>query len=220
MKRKINLFTALLFIAMSLQVQAEVGVLMQTTMGDIELSLDEQNAPLTVANFIEHVNSGYYQGTIFHRVIKNFMIQGGGFDRDMREKVEPKTIKNESSNGLSNVRGSIAMARRNDPDSASTQFFINVKDNAYLDAKSGRAGYTVFGKVISGMDVVDKIAEVETTSVYAFQNVPVEAVEIEQMQITKQDDTPVMEAPQKTQASRSDEEASGFWDSIKQLFKF
>jgi peptidyl-prolyl cis-trans isomerase A (cyclophilin A) len=135
-----------------------------TTMGDIVIELDAAKAPKTVDNFVQYVKAGHYDGTIFHRVIGNFMIQGGGMTADMKQKPTRPPIPLESKNGLVNVRGSVAMARTNDPDSASAQFFINVKDNAFLDAANARDGngYAVFGKVISGMDVVDKIKAVPT----------------------------------------------------------
>ena len=135
-----------------------------TTMGDIVIELDAAKAPKTVDNFVQYVKSGHYDGTIFHRVIGDFMIQGGGMTADMTQKPTRPPIVLESRNGLVNVRGSVAMARTNDPNSASAQFFINVKDNDFLDAAKARdgQGYAVFGKVVSGMDVVDKIKAVPT----------------------------------------------------------
>jgi len=135
-----------------------------TTMGDIVIELDAAKAPKTVENFLQYVKSGHYDGTIFHRVINNFMIQGGGMKTDMTQKPTRAPIPLESRNGLVNVRGSVAMARTSDPNSASAQFFINVKDNDFLDAANARDGhgYAVFGKVVSGMDVVDKIKAVPT----------------------------------------------------------
>ncbi len=135
-----------------------------TTMGDIVIELDAAKAPKSVDNFLQYVKSGHYDGTIFHRVIGNFMIQGGGMTADMGQKPTRPPIPLESRNGLNNVRGSVAMARTNDPNSASSQFFINVKDNDFLDAAKSRDGngYAVFGKVVSGMDVVDKIKAVPT----------------------------------------------------------
>ncbi len=139
-------------------------VKLATTMGDIVIELDAAKAPKTVDNFLQYVKSGHYDGTIFHRVIGNFMIQGGGMTADMKQKATRPPIEIESRNGLTNVRGSVAMARTNDPNSASAQFFINVKDNDFLDAAKARDGYgyAVFGKVVSGMDVVDKIKAVPT----------------------------------------------------------
>ncbi len=135
-----------------------------TTAGDIVVELDAAKAPKTVANFLQYVKSGHYDGTIFHRVIGNFMIQGGGMTADMKEKETRPPIGLESKNGLANQRGTIAMARTNDPDSATAQFFINLKDNTFLDRAEAQDGwgYTVFGKVVSGMDAVDAIAKVPT----------------------------------------------------------
>ncbi len=150
-------------------------VLMKTSQGDIKLELDEDRAPISVANFLGYVDDGFYDGTIFHRVIKDFMIQGGGFEPGMRSKQARPAIRNESPNGLSNVRGSIAMARLPDPDTATCQFFINTVDNsAHLD----RSRYCVFGKVIQGMDVVDKIRAVPTSRQAGHQDVPVDEVVI------------------------------------------
>ena len=155
-------------------------VLLDTSMGQIVIALDAAKAPKSVANFLEYVKSGHYDGTIFHRVIPDFMIQGGGFDASMNQKPTRAPIPLESKNGLSNVRGSVAMARTSVPDSATAQFFINIKDNAFLDAAkaSDGAGYAVFGKVVSGMDVVDKIWAQPTTPKGSYQNVPVTPVVI------------------------------------------
>jgi len=145
--------------------EAKTMILIQTTQGDIKIELDAEKAPKTVANFLSYVESGHYTGTIFHRVISNFMIQGGGHTADMREKSAPRKVENEANNGLKNVRGSIAMARTPDPHSAGAQFFINVVDNGFLDFKAPTAqgwGYCVFGKVVEGMDVVDAIRNVPT----------------------------------------------------------
>jgi len=142
-----------------------VEVTMTTNMGDISIVLDAAKAPLTVKNFLRYVDEGYYDGTIFHRVIPDFMVQGGGFDKDYKKKATHDTIKNEADNGLKNDRGTLAMARTNAPHSASTQFFINVKDNDFLNhtAKNSRGwGYTVFGRVIKGMKIVDQIQHVRT----------------------------------------------------------
>ena len=138
-------------------------VVMETSKGTIKIELFPDKSPITVKNFLGYVDDKFYDGTIFHRVISNFMIQGGGFESGLKEKGTKAPIKNESTNGVSNERGTIAMARTGDPDSATAQFYINVKDNRNLDALRGRAGYSVFGKVIEGMDVVDKIKEVPTT---------------------------------------------------------
>ena len=150
-------------------------VVLDTSFGPITIELDQEKAPITATNFLKYVDDGFYDNLIFHRVIPRFMIQGGGFDEQMREKSEGQhgKIKNESGNGLSNVRGTIAMARTPDPNSAQNQFFINLVDNKNLDNYGG--GYAVFGKVIDGMDVVDKIANVRTTT-RKLPDVPAESV--------------------------------------------
>jgi len=154
-------------------------VTLDTSMGKIVLELYPDKAPKTVANFLGYVKSHQYDGEIFHRVIPGFMAQAGGFTPDMQEKATKPPIQNESSNGLSNERGTIAMARTSDPDSASAQFFINVADNARsLDNKGPGTGYAVFGKVIEGMDVVDKIVGVPTTTKGPYANVPVTPIKI------------------------------------------
>lgn len=155
-------------------------VLMETNHGNITIELFADKAPITVQNFLGYVEDKFYDGTIFHRVIADFMIQGGGFVPGMREKKTRGTIKNESYNGLSNERGTLAMARTPDPDSASAQFFINTKDNDFLDKKNARDkfGYAVFGKVIEGMEVVDRIRRVKTGEVRGFDDVPLEDVVI------------------------------------------
>ena len=152
----------------------------KTTHGDIKLELDEKNAPITVANFLEYARSGHYAGTIFHRVIETFMIQGGGLDKDLRNVKTRAPIKNESANGLSNKKYTVAMARTNVPDSATSQFFINTSDNDFLDRAnaSDGVGYAVFARVIEGQDVVDKIAKVKTTTRSPHANVPVDTIEI------------------------------------------
>jgi peptidyl-prolyl cis-trans isomerase B (cyclophilin B) len=154
-------------------------VVLHTTHGDITLELDTAKAPVTAENFANYVKSGHYDGTIFHRVIAHFMIQGGGFTADMQQKPTGAPIKNEADNGLKNDRGTIAMARTNDPHSASAQFFINTVDNDFLNFKapSGQGwGYAVFGKVVAGMDVVDKIRAVKTGRAGMHSDVPVEPV--------------------------------------------
>lgn len=158
-------------------------VKLQTTMGDIILELNKDNAPVTTENFITYVQENFYDGTIFHRVIPNFMIQCGGFTPDMAEKKTNPPITNEASNGLKNDRGTIAMARTPDPHSATSQFFINLVDNDGLNYSTQNPGYAVFGKVIEGMDVVDKIAKVKTTKKDPHENVPVEPVIIESAKI-------------------------------------
>ncbi len=161
-------------------------VRIKTNQGDIVIKLDRENAPITTENFIEYVKAGQYNGTIFHRVIRGFMIQGGGFDADFNQKPTGETIKNEADNGLQNNRGTIAMARTSDPHSASAQWFINLKDNDFLNYSSatpGGYGYAVFGEVTEGMDVVDKIAQVKTGNYQGHQDVPVEDVIIESITI-------------------------------------
>ena len=150
-------------------------VKLETNKGAIYIELYKKDAPLSVDNFIKYVNSGFYNGTIFHRVINGFMIQGGGFEPGMKQKKTKKPIKNEASNGLHNVRGTLAMARTQVVDSATSQFFINVVDNLFLDFKSKQAdqyGYAVFGAVVSGMDIVDMIRQEKTTTVGYFRDVP------------------------------------------------
>jgi len=157
------------------------SVTLETSMGDIRIELDADKAPVTVENFLKYVREGFYDGTIFHRVIKGFMIQGGGFNDQMIQKMAQDPIKNEADNGLPNERGTIAMARTQDPHSASSQFFINHKDNAFLNFSAPNTqgwGYCVFGKVTDGMDVIDAIAQVSTTSRGGHGDVPEEPVVI------------------------------------------
>ena len=154
-------------------------VKLATSMGEIVLELDPAKAPKTVDNFVKYVSAGHYDGTVFHRVIDGFMVQGGGMSPDMKEKTTRAPIVLESGNGLANVRGSVAMARTGVPDSATAQFFVNLVDNTRLDASSpGKNGYAVFGKVVSGMDVVDKIRSVAVADNGPHQNVPVKPVTI------------------------------------------
>ncbi len=165
-----------------------VMIKMETSKGTIMLELDGEKAPVTVENFLTYAREGFYDGTIFHRVISNFMIQGGGFTADMAHKATHAPIKNEADNGLSNDTGTIAMARTGDPHSATAQFFINVKDNKFLNfsSKSQQGwGYAVFGKVTQGMDVVNAIKDVATTSKGQHQDVPVEVVTIEKVVIVE-----------------------------------
>ncbi|KAA8727249.1 MAG: peptidylprolyl isomerase A [Ewingella americana] len=157
---------------------AQQHVLLTTSAGNIEVELDSAKAPVSVKNFVDYAQSGYYNNTIFHRVIPGFMIQGGGFTTDMQQKQTKAPIKNEADNGLRNLRGTIAMARTSEKDSATSQFFFNVADNAFLDHGQRDFGYAVFGKVIKGMDVVDKIAQVKTDNVGPYQNVPTTPVVI------------------------------------------
>ncbi len=165
-------------------------VRMTTSAGDVIIELNREKAPISVENFLAYVDEGFYTGTIFHRVIKTFMIQGGGFSTELKEKaVTRRPIKNEWQNGLKNVRGSVAMARRPDPDSATCQFFINVVDNAYLDEPRMGGAYAVFGRVVAGMDVVDRIKDVPTGKKQAetpqgkpmFSDVPLEPVVIQKI---------------------------------------
>lgn len=156
-------------------------VVMETSKGEIVLELYPDKAPLTVKNFLDYIDAGFYSGTVFHRVIPGFMLQGGGFSRDMQKKSTLMPVKNEAFNGLKNDRGTIAMARTQDPHSASSQFFINTVDNAFLNYKSQTAagwGYAVFGKVIKGMEVVDAISKVQTGTQGRFRDVPKTSVEI------------------------------------------
>jgi peptidyl-prolyl cis-trans isomerase A (cyclophilin A) len=158
-------------------------VRMATSAGDIVIELDAAKAPGTVANFLGYVRSGHYDGTVFHRVIDGFMIQGGGMDARLREKPTTAPIKLEAGNGLSNVRGTLAMARTSNPDSATAQFFINVADNPRLDSFGG--GYAVFGRVIEGMDVVDRIRAVPTQAQGMHQSVPITPITINKTSVEK-----------------------------------
>jgi peptidyl-prolyl cis-trans isomerase B (cyclophilin B) len=159
-------------------------VIVTTNLGDIHIELNTEKAPITTENFLAYVADGFFDNLIFHRVIPGFMIQGGGMTQDMQQKKGRDPIKNEANNGLKNTRGSIAMARTNDPHSASSQFFINLKDNTFLDFKSETSqgwGYAVFGQVTEGMDVVDAIAEQKTGSKAGHQDVPLEPIVIEKV---------------------------------------
>jgi peptidyl-prolyl cis-trans isomerase A (cyclophilin A) len=180
-------------------------VVLATSAGDITLELDPERAPRTVANFLQYVKAGHYDGTVFHRVIENFMIQAGGFSEDMKEKPTRAPIPLEASNGLKNERGTVAMARTNDPNSATSQFFINVADNEFLNYRKFESdttvetrtgprmvpagtvvdGYTVFGRVVAGMEVVDKIRAVQTATRNRMENVPTQAVLIRSAKIAK-----------------------------------
>ena len=161
-------------------------ILMTTTVGSMTLELDADNAPKTVENFLSYVSNGFYDGTIFHRVINNFMVQGGGFTADMEQKATQAPIENEANNGLENALGTIAMARTQDPHSATAQFFINVQDNDFLNHTGENMqgwGYAVFGKVTDGEDVLDKIRCVQTGSQAGHQDVPVEPIIIESVTV-------------------------------------
>jgi peptidyl-prolyl cis-trans isomerase A (cyclophilin A) len=165
---------------------ADPQVSLKTSMGEIVLELDQEKAPVSVANFLQYVKSGFYKGTIFHRVIDGFMIQGGGMDAQLKGRKTRPPIKNEGNNGLSNAAYTVAMAREDNPDSATSQFFINVVDNFGLDAVNRvDAGYTVFGKVVKGKEVVDKIKGVLVDDVKGMQNVPVTPVVIQSATIVK-----------------------------------
>ena len=148
----------------------------ETSLGDITIEMLEKEAPVTTANFLKYVDDGYFDGTIFHRVIPGFVIQGGGFTEDMTQKRTQDPIKNEADNGLNNDRGTLSMARTSDINSATSQFFVNLKDNASLNHSRGNFGYAVFARVTEGMDIVDKIAEVETGRRRGHDDVPVEPV--------------------------------------------
>jgi peptidyl-prolyl cis-trans isomerase B (cyclophilin B) len=161
-------------------------IAINTSAGTIVVELNETEAPATAKNFQQYVEEGFYNGTIFHRVIPNFMIQGGGMDTDMREQKTREPIANEADNGLKNLRGTIAMARTQDPHSATAQFFVNLKDNDFLDHRSKDMmgwGYTVFGKVVEGMEIVDKIAGVATGSRGMHQDVPKDSIVIETAEV-------------------------------------
>jgi len=185
----VGFFLATFGLSLALPVQAE-RVRFETSLGDFEIQLDEDKAPKTVANFLAYVDEGFYNQTLFHRVIPGFVIQGGGFGPGMQRKPTHKPVVNESGNGLKNLRGTISMARTMDPDSATSQFLISLKDNPNLDfvpangGRPARPGYAVFGRVVQGMDVVDKIARVKTQAVKTdkhmrFKDVPVEDVVLE-----------------------------------------
>jgi peptidyl-prolyl cis-trans isomerase B (cyclophilin B) len=175
MRIKLLLLSVTIMACMPLMSRQNPVVVMKTSMGTVEIELFQDKAPVTVANFLNYADKGFYDGTIFHRVIGNFMIQGGGFTPGMVQKRTFSPIKNEASNGLLNKRGTVAMARTMDVHSATSQFFINVVDNNFLNYRSSTPdgyGYCVFGKIISGMDVVDKIKSVQTGNAGYFQDVP------------------------------------------------
>ena len=174
--------TLLLGAQMSL---AATQVTMKTSMGDIQIELDDEKAPISTKNFVQYVKTGFYKGTIFHRVIPGFMIQGGGFTADMTQKETNPPIKNEAKNGLKNARGTIAMARTGVVDSATSQFFINLVNNNMLDHGARDYGYAVFGKVTKGMDIVDKIAKQPTTRKGMHANVPAQTITIRDVKVIK-----------------------------------
>jgi peptidyl-prolyl cis-trans isomerase A (cyclophilin A)/peptidyl-prolyl cis-trans isomerase B (cyclophilin B) len=180
--RRLAVALSLVLAAAHTALAADPRVELRTNQGSIVIELYPGKAPKTVANFLQYVKDGHYNGTVFHRVIPGFMIQGGGLDKDMREKATRAPVENEAANGLKNDYGTVAMARTPDPHSAKGQFFINVKDNAFLNFREPTPqgyGYTVFGKVVSGMDVVEKIARVPTGDARGHQNVPRDPVIIE-----------------------------------------
>jgi peptidyl-prolyl cis-trans isomerase A (cyclophilin A) len=148
----------------------------ETSLGDFTFELFEKDAPLSVANFLSYIDAGFFDGTIFHRIVPGFVIQGGGFTEDMTQKKTQSPVKNEADNGRKNKRGTLSMARTSDINSATSQFFVNLKDNEFLDHSRGNFGYAVFAQVTEGMDVIDKIAAVETGRKRGFDDVPVEAV--------------------------------------------
>jgi peptidyl-prolyl cis-trans isomerase A (cyclophilin A) len=148
----------------------------ETSLGDFTVELFEKDAPLSVANFLSYIDAEFFDGTIFHRIVPGFVIQGGGFTEDMTQKKTQSPVKNEADNGLKNKRGTLSMARTSDINSATSQFFVNLKDNEFLDHSRGNFGYAVFAQVTEGMDVIDKIAAVETGRKRGFDDVPVEAV--------------------------------------------
>jgi peptidyl-prolyl cis-trans isomerase A (cyclophilin A) len=156
-----------------------------TSLGSFAVELHTEDAPISCKNFLDYVENGHFDGTIFHRVIPNFVIQGGGLTADLTPKKTRAPIKNEASNGLKNRRGSLSMARTNDPNSATSQFFVNLKDNAFLDPGRGTAGYAVFAHVMQGLEVVDKIAAVATGTRGHYEDVPVEPVVLESVTVVK-----------------------------------
>jgi peptidyl-prolyl cis-trans isomerase A (cyclophilin A) len=157
----------------------------ETSLGDFTIELFDKEAPESVANFARYIDDGFFDGTIFHRIVPGFVIQGGGFTEDMTQKKTKPPVKNEADNGLKNKRGTLSMARTNDINSATSQFFVNLKDNDFLDHSRGNFGYAVFAKVTEGMDVIDKIAAVETGRKRGFDDVPVEAVTMKSVRRVK-----------------------------------
>ncbi len=157
----------------------------ETSLGDFTIELFEKEAPESVANFTRYIDEGFFDGTIFHRIVPGFVIQGGGFTEDMTQKKTKPPVKNEADNGLKNKRGTLSMARTNDINSATSQFFVNLKDNDFLDHSRGNFGYAVFAKVTEGMDVIDKIAAVETGRKRGFDDVPVAAVTMKSVRRVK-----------------------------------
>ena len=186
MKKIIFIIAILFMININAQSNRDAVIEIQTTEGSITIQLDARRAPLTVENFMNLIKKEYFTGTIFHRVIQNFMIQGGGFNIDLADLESTNSIPNESGNGLTNLRGTIAMARTSEPHSANAQFFINTKDNSFLNPKSGKWGYAVFGNVIKGMNIVDKISKKPTGPKGRFsEDVPIKNIIINKIVILK-----------------------------------
>lgn len=183
MLKKIALSAAAVLFASNLMAAPAHHVVLDTSLGQIEIELNQDKAPISTKNFLTYVNENFYTNTIFHRVIPGFMVQGGGFTAQMMQKPTHDPIKNEADNGLHNVRGTIAMARTSDVNSATSQFFINVKDNDMLDHGVRDFGYAVFGKVVKGMDVVDTIVNSQTTTKSGMQNVPVDPILIKSVKV-------------------------------------
>ena len=178
MLKRIALAACTVLLAGNLFAAENPRVLLTTSLGEIELELEAEKAPISVDNFLGYVESGFYDGTVFHRVIPGFMVQGGGFGEGLNQKPTKAPIKNEADNGLHNVRGTVAMARTQNVNSATSQFFINHRDNDFLDHGGRDFGYAVFAKVVRGMDVVDQIAQVPTGNRSMMQNVPLTPVKI------------------------------------------
>ncbi len=178
MLKRIALAACSLLLAGNLLAAENPRVLLNTSLGEIELELEAEKAPISVENFLGYVDSGFYDGTVFHRVIPGFMVQGGGFGEGLNQKPTKAPIKNEADNGLHNVRGTVAMARTQNVNSATSQFFINHRDNDFLDHGGRDFGYAVFAKVVRGMEVVDQIAQVPTGNRATMQNVPLTPVKI------------------------------------------
>jgi len=176
MLKKIALSAAAVLFAGNLMAAPAPHVVLDTSFGQVEIELNQDKAPISTQNFLQYVDSNFYSNTIFHRVIPGFMVQGGGFNAQMTQKDTKDPIKNEADNGLHNVRGTIAMARTSSVNSATSQFFINVADNAMLDHGNRDFGYAVFGKVVKGMDVVDRIVNVQTGNKSGMQNVPLDPI--------------------------------------------
>ena len=181
-----RLLSTLLF-CLALPVSAATQVSVTTNLGEFVIELEQEKAPVSSENFLRYVEDGSYEGTIFHRVIPGFMAQGGGFDKDLKRRSTYEPIKNESTNGLSNAKATVAMARTQAPDSATRQFYINYQNNTFLNAQGSRPGYAVFGKVVSGFPVIEKMAEIPTTTIRSMgmKDVPEQPIVIESVKIIK-----------------------------------